>query len=164
MVLVRPWDEARSTGPEPSQRQASLSSEGGGSPYETSGCLELNEWMNRGHFLHPCTFKGCTASQQTPSLGHQVTHCGSGLWQQQLALFEECFPFLHPKSLKSPPLGNWQREGERERQWGGGEEEEEEEEEEKVEGEGARRENEWRRRQKGFGCRGWKVWRVWAYI
>lgn len=57
--------------------------------------------------LAPCVLRGCThtASQQTPSLGHQVTHCGNRLWQQRLVLFEECFPCLHLKSLKSPEWG-----------------------------------------------------------
>ncbi len=62
--------------------------------------------MNRGHFSHPARYEGAlTAPQQTPSPGHQVTHCGDRPGQQQLVLFEECFPFLHPKSLKSPPWG-----------------------------------------------------------
>lgn len=82
----------------------------------TSGYSRLNEWT-RGYFLHPVCYEGAhTATQQTPSQGHQVTHCGNRLWQQQLVPFEECFPFLHPKSLKSPPWGIGKKEGERERE------------------------------------------------
>lgn len=43
-------------------------------------------------------------------------------------LFEECFPFLHPKSLKSPPWGI-----------GKGKERQREEEEEEEEGKGERK-------------------------
>lgn len=123
-VILRPWDEACGSKQRQNlaiEKQHSLTAEGGSPPNKW---VLPAEWMNRGHFLHPALYEGAdTASQLTPSPGHQVTHCGNRLWQQQLVLFKECFPFLHPKSLKSPPWGIGKgKDKEKERQGEEGEE------------------------------------------
>lgn len=78
--------------------------------------------MDRGHFT-PCVLRGPHSSiQQTPFTRSSSDSLWKSPLQQQPALFQECFPFLHLNSLKSPPWGIVKGK-EKERQ---GEEEEEE--------------------------------------
>lgn len=78
--------------------------------------------MNGQRTLHPMCAKRATLVHPADPFTRSSS---DSLWksplQQQLALFQECFPFLHLNSLKSPPWGIVKGK-EKERQ--GGEEEE----------------------------------------